>query len=237
MEIILLEKIQKLGQIGDVVKVKPGYARNFLVPQGKALYATEENKNVFKEKKENIEADNLKKKSEAEKLLKQFTDKEVILIRAASDSGQLYGSVTSKDIAKSLNEEKLSVNKNQIILNKSLKYLTYEKISITLHPEVFTEIILNVARSKEEAEKQSKTKKAIVSVLENSEENPILEEDDKPPLLIDDELQKNTTIEDKESVSKLDKVKEEETESSKKEQNKKEDKKVKEKKSLKKDNK
>ena len=124
MEIILLEKIQKLGQIGDVVKVKPGYARNFLVPQGKALYATEENKNVFKEKKENIEADNLKKKSEAEKLLKQFTNKEVILIRAASDSGQLYGSVTSKDIAKSLNEEKLSINKNQIILNKSIKYLT-----------------------------------------------------------------------------------------------------------------
>ena len=237
MEIILLEKIQKLGQIGDVVKVKPGYARNFLVPQGKALYATEENKDVFKEKKVKIEADNLKKKTEAEKIVKNFLDKEIVLIRAASDSGQLYGSVTSKDIANALNEEKLSINKNQIIFNKSLKYLTYEKISIVLHPEVITEIILNVARSKEEAETQSQTKKAVVSVLEknekNNEEKLSDEEETISSLTKENEEQKEESI--KESESSKEKTKEKEATSKNKQTDIKEDKKAREIKSLKND--
>ena len=122
MEIILLEKIQKLGEIGSIVKVKPGYARNFLVPQGKALYATKENRKVFEEKRSNIEAENTKKIHEAKALSSKIINKEVVLIRAASDAGQLYGSVTSKDIAKSINEKEFLINKNQILLNKSVKY-------------------------------------------------------------------------------------------------------------------
>ena len=118
MEIILLEKIQKLGEIGSIVKVKPGYARNFLVPLGKALYATKENRKVFEEKRSNIEAENTKKIQEAKALSSKIINKEVVLIRAASDAGQLYGSVTSKDIAKSINEKEFLINKNQILLNK-----------------------------------------------------------------------------------------------------------------------
>ena len=163
MEIILLEKIQKLGEIGTIVKVKPGYARNFLVPQGKALYATKENKEVFEEKRSNIEAENMKKIQEAKTLSSKIVNKEVILIRAASDAGQLYGSVTSKDIAKSINEKEFLINKNQILLNKSIKYLTYEKIEIKLHAEVIVEIVLNVARTSEEAKIQKQSKKAMVA--------------------------------------------------------------------------
>ena len=163
MEIILLEKIQKLGEIGTIVKVKPGYARNFLVPQGKALYATKENRKVFEEKRSNIEAENTKKIQEAKALSSKIINKEVVLIRAASDAGQLYGSVTSKDIAKSINEKEFLINKNQILLNKSVKYLTYEKVEIKLHAEVIVEIILNVARTAEEAKIQKQSKKAMVA--------------------------------------------------------------------------
>ena len=178
MEIILLEKIQKLGEIGDTVNVKAGFARNFLVPQGKALYATDDNKIVFQEKKADIEAENLKKKKDADKFAKDFKDKEVTIIRAASESGQLYGSVSSKDIVNSLEEQKLKINKNQIILNKSIKYLTYEKISLKLHPEVIIEIILNVARSNEEANKQKQMKKAVTSLQQNEIETQNLETKD-----------------------------------------------------------
>ena len=159
MEIILLEKIQKLGEIGNIVNVKSGYARNFLVPQGKALYATKENKKIFKEKKSNIEAENNKKKEEAIILSSKVENKEVILIRAASDSGQLYGSVTSKDIAKAINEKDILINKSQIVLNKSIKYLTYENIEINLHPEVSVKVSLNVARTSEEAKIQKNLRK------------------------------------------------------------------------------
>ena len=171
MEVILLEKIHKLGVIGDVVRVKAGYARNFLLPHGKALIANKENKLFFNEKKESIESENLKSKKEAEIFSKKLGKVEIRLIRAASDSGQLYGSVTSRDIVNFLNEKNLQINKNQVILNKSLKNLTYENIQIKLHPEIIVEMPLNVARSEDEANKQTQLKKPITSNDEANVDN------------------------------------------------------------------
>ena len=172
MNIILLEKIKKLGEIGDEVRVKSGYARNFLVPNKKALYATAENKKYFEEKKTEIKSQNDKLIKDAKEKLKTLSGQEVTLIRAASDSGQLFGSVSTKDIVNSLAEKNISILKNEIDLNKSVKNLTYEKVTINLHPEVSCEIILNVARSSEEASTQKKLGKAITSNSEN-EDNKI----------------------------------------------------------------
>ena len=171
MNIILLEKIKKLGDIGDVVKVKSGYARNFLVPNKKALYATSENKKYFEEKKTEIKSQNDKLIKDAKEKLKTLSGQEVTLIRAASDSGQLFGSVSTKDIVNSLAEKNISILKNEIDLNKSVKNLTYEKVTINLHPEVSCEIILNVARSSEEASTQKKLGKAVTSNSENEDNN------------------------------------------------------------------
>ena len=169
MNIILLEKIKKLGDIGDVVKVKSGYARNFLVPNKKALYATSENKKYFEEKKTEIRTQNDKLIKDAKAKLKTLSGQEVTLIRAASDSGQLFGSVSTKDIVNSLAEKNISILKNEIDLNKSVKNLTYEKVTINLHPEVSCEIILNVARSSEEASTQKKLGKAVTTNSENED--------------------------------------------------------------------
>lgn len=169
MNIILLEKIKKLGDIGDEVKVKSGYARNFLVPNKKALYATSENRKYFEEKKTDIKSQNNKLIKEAKEKLKTISGQEVTLIRAASDSGQLFGSVSTKDIVNSLAEKNISILKNEIDLNKSIKNLTYENVTINLHPEVSCEIILNVARSSEEASTQKKLGKAVTSNSENED--------------------------------------------------------------------
>jgi len=170
MNIILLEKIKKLGDIGDEVKVKSGYARNFLVPNKKALYATSENRKYFEEKKADIKSQNDKLIKDAKEKLKKISGQEVTLIRAASDSGQLFGSVSTKDIVNSLAEKNISILKNEIDLNKSVKNLTYEKVTINLHPEVSCEIILNVARSSEEASTQKKLGKAVTSNSENEDD-------------------------------------------------------------------
>ena len=172
MNIILLEKIKKLGDIGDEVTVKSGYARNFLVPNKKALYATSENKKYFEEKKTEIKSQNDKLIKDAKEKLKTLSGQEVTLIRAASDSGQLFGSVSTKDIVNSLAEKNISILKNEIDLNKSIKNLTYEKVTINLHPEVSCEITLNVARSSEEASTQKKLGKAVITNSEN-EDNKI----------------------------------------------------------------
>ena len=169
MNIILLEKIKKLGNIGDEVNVKSGYARNFLVPNNKALYATPENRKYFEEKKTEIKSQNENLIKKAKEKLKKLSEQEVILIRAASDTGQLFGSVNTKDIVNSLAEKNISILKNEIDLNKSIKYLTFEKITINLHPEVSCEITLNVARSLEEASKQKQLGKAITSNSENED--------------------------------------------------------------------
>ena len=201
MNIILLEKIKKLGNIGDEVKVKSGYARNFLVPNKKALYATSENKKYFEEKKTEIKSQNDKLIKDAKEKLKTLSGQEVTLIRAASDSGQLFGSVSTKDIVNSLAEKNISILKNEIDLNKSIKNLTYEKITINLHPEVSCEISLNVARSSEEASKQKKLGKAVTSDSE-SEDN---KKEDAEELLLQNEMlkdEKNKAIDLKDTDEK-----------------------------------
>ena len=163
MNIILLERIEKLGQIGDLVTVRSGYARNFLLPQGKAVFASKENIKIFEDKKIQLEGENVERKKEAQNLSKNINFKEVIIIRAASESGQLYGSVSAKDIAQEVTKLGLSINKSQVILNKTLKTLSFEDVSIKLHPEVYLKLKLNIARSSEEANEQSKSGKAIIT--------------------------------------------------------------------------
>ena len=184
MNIILLEKIKKLGEIGDEVKVKSGYARNFLVPNKKALYATSENRKYFEEKKTEIKSQNDKLIKEARQKLKTLSGQEVTLIRAASDTGQLFGSVSTKDIVNILAEKNITILKNEIDLNKSIKNLTYENVTINLHPEVSCEIILNVARSSEEAATQKKLGKAITSNSENEDNKTEISKD----LSVQDEI-------------------------------------------------
>ena len=163
MDIILLERVEKLGQIGDLVSVKSGFARNYLLPQGKAVFASKENIKLFEERKSQLEGENIKRKNEAQKVADNIKFNEVVIIRAASESGQLYGSVSAKDIAEAVSGAGLSINKNQVILNKSLKALSYEDISIRLHPEVEFSVNLNIARSSEEAKEQTKSGKAIIT--------------------------------------------------------------------------
>ena len=163
MDIILLERVEKLGQIGDLVSVKSGFARNYLLPLGKAVFASKENIKLFEERKSQLEGENIKRKNEAQKVADNIKFNEVVIIRAASESGQLYGSVSAKDIAEAVSGAGLSINKNQVILNKSLKALSYEDISIRLHPEVEFSVKLNIARSSEEAKEQTKSGKAIIT--------------------------------------------------------------------------
>ena len=198
MNIILLEKIKKLGNIGDEVTVKSGYARNFLVPNNKALYATPENRKYFEEKKTDIKNKNDKLFKEAKERLNKLSGQEVILIRAASDTGQLFGSVNTKDIVNSLAEKNVSILKNEIDLNKSIKNLTYEKVIINLHPEVSCEIILNVARSSEEASKQKQLGKAVTSNYDNEEDKTLetKESTEKSEISKDDEKDKMDQTDD-----------------------------------------
>ena len=163
MNIILLERIEKLGQMGELVSVKAGYARNFLLPQGKAIFASKQNIKMFEEKKSQLEGENITRKSEAKNLADNISFKEIVLIRAASEAGQLYGSVSAKDISNAVTEAGLSIKKSQVILNKAIKTLSYEDILIKLHPEVSIDLKLNIARSVEEAKEQSKSGKAIIT--------------------------------------------------------------------------
>ena len=163
MNIILLERIEKLGQMGELVSVKAGYARNFLLPQGKAIFASKQNIKMFEEKKSQLEGENITRKSEAKNLADNISFKEIVLIRAASESGQLYGSVSAKDISNAVTEAGLSIKKFQVELNKAIKTLSYEDILIKLHPEVSIDLKLNIARSVEEAKEQSKLGKAIIT--------------------------------------------------------------------------
>ncbi len=204
MNIILLEKIKKLGDIGDEVTVRSGYARNFLVPNNKALYATPENRKYFEEKKTEIKTQNDKLIKDAKEKLKKLSGQEVVLIRAASDTGQLFGSVSTKDIVNSLAEKNITILKNEIDLNKSIKNLTYEKIIVNLHPEVFCEITLNVARSTEEASKQRKLEKAITSNSENEDDI----KDESEELVLQN---KKSTDESKDKIPQTHNLKDENT--------------------------
>ena len=154
MDIILLERVEKLGAIGDVVTVKDGYARNFLLPNKKALRANAANKKVFEANRAKIEADNADRRKDAEKASGSVEGKQIVLIRAASNAGQLYGSVTVRDIVEGLNAQDADVTKKMIILERPIKTLGVFDVKVVLHPEVSVTIEVNVARSDDEAELQ-----------------------------------------------------------------------------------
>ena len=166
MEIILLERIEKLGTIGDVVKVKNGYARNFLLPRGKALRANDANRKVFEANREKIEAQNAERRSAAEKDAGKVDGLKIQLIRQASNTGQLYGSVSARDLAEALEAAGHKVAKNQIVLDRPIKSIGVQDVKIALHPEVAVTIHVNVARSPEEAELQAQGVDVMAEMFE-----------------------------------------------------------------------
>ena len=156
VELILLQRIEKLGQMGDVVRVKPGYARNFLLPQKKALRANKSNLADFEGQRAQLEATNIRKREEAERLLERMEGLKVVIIRQAGESGSLYGSVSGRDIAEACTASGLTTNRSQIVLENPIKTLGLTPVRLILHPEVSLTVTVNVARSVEEAEKQAR---------------------------------------------------------------------------------
>lgn len=162
MQVILLERVESLGQMGDVVNVKPGYARNFLLPRQKALRATKENILYFEGRKKEIEADSLKRKVEAEKAAKKVSGLKAVIVRQASEAGQLYGSVTARDIADSVAEKGFKIDRTQIRMERNYKLLGLYPVKVSLHPEVMVEVTINIARSAEEAKIQEERGEALI---------------------------------------------------------------------------
>ncbi|MEM9434950.1 MAG: 50S ribosomal protein L9 [Pseudomonadota bacterium] len=158
MQVILLERVAKLGQMGEVVDVKPGFARNFLLPQGKAMNATDANLAQFEAQKAQLEARNLETKAEAASLAEKLDGQQFIVIRQASDTGSLYGSVTTRDAAEAATAEGFSIDRGQVALERPIKELGLHDVTVSLHPEVDATFALNVARSAEEAELQASGK-------------------------------------------------------------------------------
>ena len=169
MEVILLERVEKLGAIGDVVTVKNGFARNFLLPNKKALRANEANRKVFESNKAQIVADNDARRGEAEKASKDIDGKTITLIRQASNTGQLYGSVSARDLAELLAEDGAKVSKSQIVLDKPIKAIGLSVVKVVLHPEVAVTIKVNVARSPEEADLQAQGVDVMAQMFERDE--------------------------------------------------------------------
>ena len=163
MEVILLERIEKLGQMGDVVNVKPGFARNFLLPQNKALRATTGNKSRFEAERAQLEGENLKRREEAQSVGDKLEGLSVILVRQAGDAGQLYGSVSARDIADAVVAAGFTIARSQVILDRPIKTIGIHEMRVILHPEVTVTISTNVARSEEEAEIQAKTGAAVIA--------------------------------------------------------------------------
>ena len=193
MKIILSEKINNLGNLGDIVQVKPGFARNYLLPQGKAIRATKDNIEIFEKERSIREEENNKNKVEAEKLSKNMNDVSLIILRPASETGLLYGSVSTRDISKLLQNKDYSITHKQVILDKTIKELGIYNVEIKLHPEVSKDIKLNVARTEEEALIQDKTGKAVVESKEENDDDNISPEN----------INKNRTNEDLNLVSNL----------------------------------
>jgi large subunit ribosomal protein L9 len=185
VELILLQRVEKLGQMGDLVKVKPGYARNFLLPQKRAIRANKANLEKFETQRAQLEAQNIKRREEAERLAERVGGLMVTIIRQAGESGSLYGSVSVRDIADACTANGLTVNRSQVILNHPIKTLGLSKAKIVLHPEVLIDVTANVARSVEEAEKQSRGE-AVGQAAEEAEaanEPPmVFGEDDQPDI-------------------------------------------------------
>lgn len=166
MDIILLERVEKLGSIGDVVSVKDGYARNYLLPNKKALRANEANKKIFEANRERLEKENAERRTDAEKQGEKLDGTEIVLIRASSNSGQLYGSVNVRDIVAGLEEKGHSVDKKHVIMGAPIKTIGMFDVTVSLHPEVQITVKANVARSPDEADQQAKGVDVIAAMFE-----------------------------------------------------------------------
>lgn len=173
MQVILLQRIEKLGQMGDVVNVKPGFARNFLLPSGRALRATDANLKRFESERSQLEARNLELKKEADAVGEKLGGKAFVVIRQAGDSGQLYGSVTPRDIAQLVSEGGFSVTRGQIVLDRPIKTLGLEPVRISLHPEVVVEVTVNIARSEAEAERQARGEDVLAEQTDEEYETEV----------------------------------------------------------------
>ncbi len=173
MEVILLQRIESLGQMGDVVNVKPGFARNYLLPQKKALRATDDNRRQFEERRAQLEADNLDRRTDAESVADKMDDVTVFLQRQAGDAGQLYGSVSARDIAAAVTEAGYTVNRSQVQLDRPIKAIGLHTVRVDLHPEVTVSVTANVARSEEEAAVQTKTGRAVVNADGEEQEDEV----------------------------------------------------------------
>ncbi len=170
MQIVLLERVEKLGQMGDVVNVKPGFARNFLLPRGKALRATKANIAQFETQRAQLEAQNLLRKGEADKVAKKLDGQSFVVLRQAGETGILYGSVNTRDIAQAITDGGFTVNRNQVILDKPIKMVGMHEVKVQLHPEVRSKVTLNVARNADEADRQARGED--VTVVQEAEEAP-----------------------------------------------------------------
>ncbi len=175
VELILLQRIEKLGQMGDVVKVKPGYARNFLLPQKKALRANKASLAQFEGQRAQLEAQNIKRREEAERIAERMGGLTVTIIRQAGESGSLYGSVSARDISDAVTEAGLTANRNQVVLREPIKSLGLTTVRLVLHPEVDLTVTVNVARSVEEAEKQARGEQVGLAGEEDVEPDEELE--------------------------------------------------------------
>jgi len=179
VELILLQRVEKLGQMGEVVKVKPGYARNFLLPQAKAVRATKANRERFERERVQLEAQNLKRREEAERVAERVFGLSVVLIRQAGDSGSLFGSVSARDIADAATAAGLTIERSQVLLEQPIKTLGISTVRVALHPEVSIDVKVNVARSAEEAEKQDRGESIAAAPDEAPELGPLFGEEEE----------------------------------------------------------
>ena len=181
VELILLQRVEKLGKMGELVKVKPGFARNYLLPQKKAIRANKENLARFEQQRAQLEALNLKRREEAERVAERVGGLSVVIIRQAGEAGSLYGSVSSRDISDACGPAGLTIDRSQVVLEHPIKTLGLRSVRVMLHPEVSIQVGVNVARSKEEAEKQARGERVAAS-----------HEDDQPDVNLEDMLDAET---------------------------------------------
>jgi large subunit ribosomal protein L9 len=179
VELILLQRVEKLGQMGEIVKVKPGYARNFLLPQAKAVRATKANRERFERERSQLEAQNIKRRDEAERVAERVQGLTIVLIRQASEAGALYGSVSGRDISEGCTAAGLGIERNQVLLDNPIKSLGISSVRVALHPEVIIEVKVNVARSAEEAEKQARGETIAPEEVEAPELGPLFGEEEE----------------------------------------------------------
>ena len=176
MQVILLERVEKLGQMGDEVKVKDGFARNFLLPKKKALRATKANRDYFQTRKAHLEAQNLERKKDADAVAKKLGGKSFILIRQAGDRGQLYGSVSPRDVADAMEKAGYKVDRHQVSISQAIKAIGVFTLPVVLHPEVKVNITVNIARSEDEAERQARGENVLAEKTEAEEAKVAAEE-------------------------------------------------------------